>query len=206
MKSLLALCLLLVACGGKTENTLSDAGTDGEGFDAKPLVPGCPSAEPQAGSSCTKEGLECEYGNDPRWSCNAVARCESGSWAIALTDTMWCPTPATNPPECPATFGGGGTCTATGTPCHYAQGWCACLDLGGPPMPDASTMPTWQCSTGTTSQGCPATRPRIGTACTQPDTWCDYGMCGQPDGLAVQCDGTTLTWAESFGAPCGGAN
>lgn len=216
MKSLLALGLLAAlatACGGKTDTTLTDGGTgpDGEGIDVvhpTPANPFCPSAQPQDGSSCTHDGVKCEYGSDPRYSCNWVASCDQGRWSVSTSNDMYCPTPSTNLPSCPATWSeaqSAGTCSALGTPCHYAEGWCSCIDMGGPPMPDAGMQAYWMCA-GAPSVGCPAERPHLGTTCTQPDLQCDYAPCDQPQGLSVRCDGTYGTWVDGFGMLCAGAD
>ena len=202
--------LALAACGGKTDDVVpTDAGHD-EGVDAKPLPnPVCPSAVPQDGSSCSHEGVKCEYGSDPRWTCNTIAYCSSGRWSVGTTNDAWCPTPDPNPPSCPASFSTaqqGAACSDPGTPCQYSQGWCTCMWLGGPPIMDGGPEYTWECSYGTTSTGCPSARPRLGTPCNMPGTSCDYGVCDQPSGLSVQCDETTHTWTDGFGAPCAGAN
>lgn len=211
-KSLIGACALLcafAACGGKTDDGGSDAATDATPVtDAQPST-GCPDyAMPKDGSACSEEGLKCEYGSDPRWTCNWIAYCHQGRWSDSTTNDAWCPTPAQNPASCPATFASvpqGSECTSADVPCQYPQGWCSCMYWGGPPMPDGGG-PTyaWQCSYGT-STGCPATRPRIGTSCSMPDLECDYGVCDQPSGLSVRCDGSTHTWADGIGAPCAGA-
>ena len=207
MVVLAVLTLTLAACGGKTENT-TDAGVDGDAFDAKPLSNLCPASAPADGASCSKEGLKCEYGSDPRWTCNTIAACSAGHWSVGTTNDAWCPTPNPNAQACPATYSDAnqhGACNDMGTPCHYTEGWCACMWLGGPPMQDASMQATWQCTFDVTP-GCPATRPWLGTSCNTPNQECDYGLCGAPTGLSVTCDQTTMTWVDGFGAPCGGAN
>lgn len=206
--------LALVACGGKTSDVVTDAGGPDDGVDAKPHptpAPDCPTAQPQDGSSCTKEGIACEYGDDPRYTCNWVASCTQGRWSVSTTNSAWCPTPQPNPASCPATHDlavQGGDCTDIGVPCEYPEGWCSCIDVGGPPMPDGGgPQAMWMCqSSAQFTQGCPSTRPRLGTACAQADVQCSYSPCGSPDGLSVQCDSTTMTWAPGFGDLCGGAN
>jgi hypothetical protein len=205
----------LVACGGiaaddiVTTDSGSDAGIDGHPPDAKPLSPFCPATIPPQGSACALKNstIMCEYGDDPRWTCNTMAYCNNGTWLYSQTDSAWCPTPATNPAACPATFAAaqqGGVCTAT-APCHYAEGWCACMNLGGPPIPDAGPpSSSWVCSFAL-APGCPAVRPHLGATCTQPNLECDYSACDDPDGLSVQCDPTTMVWMHGFGAPCAGA-
>ncbi|HEY1955086.1 MAG TPA: hypothetical protein VGH28_05725 [Polyangiaceae bacterium] len=207
--------LALAACGGKTDSqstTQSDAGSDGapDAFvHPTPSLP-CPDAQPQDGASCSHEGVECEYGNDPRYTCNWIATCGQGTWSVTTTNDPWCPTPPTNPAACPATYNQTGQCTdgEVGVPCQYAEGWCSCIFVGGPPMPDGGGPDTaWMCfDQSSVTPGCPATRPRLGTSCTQTDLQCNYSPCGTPSGLAVQCDAQTFTWTQSFGGVCGGAS
>lgn len=201
------------ACGGKTDSTQGqDAGTDSDvgpdGFvHPTPALP-CPTVQPADGTACSKSGIECEYGDDPRWTCNWIATCDGARWSVATTNDAWCPTPATNPDACPATFAAaqqGNSCDAPGTPCQYAQGFCACSWIDAPPMPDAGQLYDWQCAWGPAA-GCPAKRPRLGTSCNDPSLGCDYGACDVPTGLSVSCDPDTMTWTENFGSLCAGAN
>jgi len=53
---------------------------------------------------------------------------------------------------------------------------------------------------------CPAVRPRIGTTCSHPDLQCDYGVCGDPMGLSIRCEGSTGTWVTGWGVDCAYAN
>ncbi len=209
----MAALLAVAACGGKTDDAAGDAGNAGDAAadhatpaDAAPLPDhGCPGAQPQEGTACATETLQCEYGNDPRWTCNWVATCAKGRWSVATTNDAWCPTPATNPAACPATFTAasqGGVCPSAGVPCDYAEGFCTCLHYGGPPFPDAGQpADTWACNyiPGT---DCPAARPRLGEPCAPAGTECDYGVCDLPSGLSVQCDLTTHTWRTGSGSPC----
>jgi len=205
-----AAAFALAACGGKTDSSPpgTDAGTDGF-VHPTPSLP-CPTDQPADGASCTHDGVECEYGSDPRYTCNWVATCSNGMWSSSTSNDAWCPTPQANPAACPATYGQPGACTDSdvGAPCQYAEGWCSCIFVGGPPTPDGGGPDTsWMCfDQATMTSGCPKSRPRLGTACAQGDLECDYSPCGTPSGLAVQCDSSTLTWAQSFGSPCAGAS
>src|SRR5215471_8176364 len=66
-RALLVLSILVIGCGGKS---LDDGGNNG---DSSP-GPNCP-VSPQEGSSCKIDGLQCEYGNDIRSTCNTVLTC-----------------------------------------------------------------------------------------------------------------------------------
>ena len=204
------LSILLVACGGKSLDN-SDGGNGGDGGgnpDSGPPGPNCPVSAPQGGSACSIDGLECEYGNDIRSTCNAVAQCTGGAWQYAKPDDPTCPTLA-NSPSCPSSPSSAtGSCSEMGLACNYSTAsetrFCTCNYMGGPPMFDGGMTPTWQCSFGTTT-GCPSVRPEIGSSCSQPDLNCSYDVCGAPQGLSFQCNGKTGTWIEGMGDVCAGA-
>jgi hypothetical protein len=211
----LVLFALSAACGGKADvlpdgGDTDGGGTDGGGIDAAPGTD-CPSQPPSAGATCSKEGLQCEYGGDPRWVCNGIATCSQGAWSVVKGSNDDCPTPPANPPPCPSTFEeaqNAGACTDTGTICNYstssATRFCSCFTFGGPVQLDGGGA-TWECGQAY-DPSCPTARPRVGSPCTQPDTYCAYDVCGEPSGLSVQCDGDTGTWVTSPGDVCAGAN
>jgi hypothetical protein len=156
--------------------------------------------------------LQCEYGQATRWTCNTVARCVGSVWQVAAPESS-CPT--TNPAACPATKSDvpqGSPCSPQGTACDYSTpeqtSVCACLAAGGPILSDGgSPQAEWQCSTGPGDDGiCPLSRPRLGTSCAEPaipeNQECDYGVCGVPDGLGVECNKDTDTWVEGQGGAC----
>jgi len=102
MCAALVICAALVAsaCGtsGTTTGAGGDAGTEDGGN-----PPGCPAAEPNAGTPCAQDGLSCSYGQ-----CREEhASCANGVWNVAATD-HYCP--AT--PKCE---GAGGRCTCGAT-------------------------------------------------------------------------------------------
>jgi hypothetical protein len=74
--------------------------------------------------------------------------------------------------------------------CPYAPVLCGCIQTGDGPAPDASG--NWVCSSA--GQGCPADRPRIGSACTATaqDDYCMYAVCGI--GGVTSC--SNGIWAE----------
>lgn len=208
-RSLLVLSMILVACGGKSlDNGDGGNGDDGgNGGDSSP-GPNCPTSVPQEGASCKIDGLECEYGSDPRSTCNTVVTCMGGGWTIPKSDDPTCPT-GTNSPSCPASAAAAtGSCSDMGLACNYSTSssteFCTCNFMGGPPMQDGGLGATWQCSFGGAT-GCPALRPKIGASCSQPDLNCNYDVCGAPQGLSFQCSSKTGTWVEGFGDVCAGA-
>ncbi|HEY1956661.1 MAG TPA: hypothetical protein VGH28_13670 [Polyangiaceae bacterium] len=211
---------LTAACGGKAD-VLPDGGDidsgpsdggggpDGNGGDASP-GPDCPTEAPAEGAACSKEGIQCEYGGDPRWVCNTIATCTQNQWTRIKGDIDSCPTPPVNPPTCPGTYGEaqkGGACTSTGTICDYstssATQFCSCNYMGGPIMLDGGGA-TWLCGSAY-DPACPTVRPRAGSSCATPDTYCTYDVCGLPSGLSMQCDGLTGTWVTSPGDVCASA-
>lgn len=203
------LALAAVACGGKSVDVdVADAGADGP---APVPATGCPQVEPGFGGACSKLQLQCEYGGDPRSTCNHVWTCGSTGWETTFGNDPHCP--SSNAASCPAQLAGvdvGGACGEAGAICNYsttgASRWCACMFLGGPIMPDGGDNPyTWQCGYPPPS-GCPGVRPRLGTPCTEADLECDYSVCGVPSGLSTQCNATTGTWVTGMGSVCGGAN
>jgi hypothetical protein len=200
--------LLGFACGGNVINP-TDGGGDSPTGDGGP-GPDCPATPPSAvlGESCNNTGISCEYGGDPRWTCNTVATCTSGSWSVTSPDPTGCPTK--NGPACPASESDiqpGMACSPTGTSCDYstasATSFCVCTYPGGPVQLDGGGA-IWQCSTSLA--GCPALRPRLGAPCSQPNLECDYSVCGLPSGSSVRCDQSTSTWVEGFGGACAKAN
>ena len=194
VRQLLFVSLALAACGGQTQG-----GSDADGTDSGPGGP-CPSSAPADGDDC-QGNVQCEYGDDPRWVCNTVATCKQGFWSIGSVDSD-CPTPTTNPPAC-AQLQPNATCSNTGTTCREGDVFCACI-YGGEPLLDAGgPIATYTCAQPT--PGCPSSRPKLGTTCTQANLTCSYAPCGTPSGLDVQCDSSSHTWVgiQEF---CAGAN
>jgi len=196
----------VLACGGALDGSLTDGGGD-EG-DANPPASGCPSSQPLAGSACGTESIECEYGSDPRWTCNIVTTCQNGAWSSSQAKDGTCPT--TSSEGCPASMNDidvGSKCSPLGLLCNYTSStstsFCTCNQLGGPIFVDGGA--NWSCNVPSMT-GCPAVRPRIGTSCAQAGMECDYSICGLPSGLGVVCDPSTSTWAEHMSGLCAGAN
>jgi len=173
--------LLATACGGAVSN--DDGGVDGGGDSGTTWSPVCPESEPSQGSSCSNEGIDCEY------DCNDVVVCSDGTWAGAVnagTDITCDAGP--NPSACPSSLSSipsGGACTDEVT-CIYANGICECTSPGDP-TPDAGA--SWFCGP---EPGCPMPRPRVGAACASPNQTCDYAPCGD----SVTCTGGV--WQPAF--------
>ena len=181
MKSIALLGLFLVACQGELFVDPDGGAPDGGSTQ-------CPSAVPAQGSSCSHEGLDCEWGNDPNLACNTTAHCGGGQWNVQQPYGQ-CPTPP-NPTECPASFASvpvGQLCgDLVGTTCSYPQGFCGCsAGMGGPYPADASAVATWICESP--AAGCPQPRPKLGTSCSQEGLECDYASCGLPTGASIVC-------------------
>ena len=189
--------LAIVACGGQTDNS-QDGGTQDAGN-------GCPSTPPVDGADCNVGNLECEYGTDPRFSCNEIATCKQGFWSVSSFVEPSCPT-APNPTACPASASSSMQCSGE-LSCRYGNVWCGCIGGGALPPSQDGGVPqpvySWMCASP--QAGCPASRPKLGTSCSQPSLECDYAPCGTPDGLTVRCDETTGTWVSSATFCAGGA-
>jgi hypothetical protein len=204
----LILSILVIGCGGKAlENDDGGNGNDGGNNGDSGPGPNCPASPPQGGA-CSIEGLECEYGNDIRSTCNTVLTCANGQWMMPKPYDPSCPT-GPNSPSCPASPSAAtGSCSDMGLACNYSTSsvtqFCTCSWMGGPPMQDGGNPAYWQCSFNT-GPNCPSARPKIGASCSQPDLECNYDVCGAPQGLSFQCSAKTGTWIEGFGDVCAGA-
>jgi hypothetical protein len=199
----------LFGCGGASVSA-GDGADGGQMAMNEAAATPCPGTEPTAGGSCSAEGLQCEYGNDPSIACNKVYSCTMGAWSAMPAPFVapgTCPTlPAAQTPGCPASSASlqsNTSCSTALTTCLYPDGSFLCVNNpvcmglwvnGKPEAPVA---------------GCPATRPQIGTYCTSTARICDYScglgasggvscgsMCGISDAFVVRCDTTTGTWSE----------
>jgi hypothetical protein len=207
---------VLIGCGGSfaTSDSVGDGGGGGDagthdasppGDDAGPLPdggsadsspadasppwsPSCPASTPALGSSCSVEGVACEYG-DAWWNvaCDPVVQCQGGVWTTyeLFSFAAPCsPEPGPNPSSCPATEGDvsqGSVCSDTSLSCVYAQGVCSCqVSLGGPILIDGGQHAYWGCLP---ESGCPWPRPRLGTACVSSEAMtCTYEACAYGQG------------------------
>ncbi|MBW2732767.1 MAG: tail fiber domain-containing protein [Deltaproteobacteria bacterium] len=165
---------------------------DGTPPDLLPHV--CPSMLPMEGALCTREGLICEYGEDPRAQCRTRALCQDGSWSIALTG---CPPPITA--ECPATReqAAGELCDVMDAFCDYEGLICHCTNCFEGPVGGCGGDPTWHCDAPHPDPDCPAVRPLLGSLCAPNDLMCAYD-CGAGNGR-ICVEGA---WYETDGGPC----
>ena len=162
--------------GGGQDGDISETGVQDA---SPPLVHGCPTAAPTAGTTCSDESLQCEYG-DAWWNvaCDVVVQCDSGQWkSVQLAYEPCSPKPGPNPASCPATAASvpqGSACAPRDTTCYYPDMFCQCsVPLGGPVEIDGGSA-SWSCLPG---DGCPFPRPLLGTACTANTVICNYEEC-----------------------------
>ncbi len=164
--------------------------------------PACPATQPADGTPCTRESLECEYGQSQYPGCDVIVQCSAGFWGTAFGPAGYCPT-GPNPDGCPASMsdvsGGGATCTSQGLSCHYALGQCYCGDIFGPPQQQDGGTYTWSCDDP--GPGCPQPRPRVGSSCTQEGQSCNYFICA----WSQQCTGGVWQAQPEGCAQAGGA-
>lgn len=174
-----SLFVLLVACGGSTMD------------DAKPIAEGgalsvCPVAAPSANTSCARESLQCEYGNDPRRNCHSMATCRGGKWEVTSAQCPQLPLAT-----CPATRGDaqGNACNADNAICVYEYGLsCTCTTCPNPyPICQQLKTPVWACQAPSSDSDCPNARPNLGTTCAKEKRTCSYGC--EPDNNLVCSSG-----------------
>jgi hypothetical protein len=183
------------AGSGGTSGTggAADAAVDGPGAGA------CPAQMPAASATCSRVGLVCEYGSDPRRECRSYATCmASGAILVWQLQTMTCqPLP---PATCPATRASadGQPCTPKGAYCSYDMGLtCQCTDCLGGPVAMCTGAPVWRCEAPNMTPGCPMAQPALGSPCASEGKLCTY-HCGKAGGS--QC--TKGVWVGTQGGPC----
>ncbi len=87
------------------------AGTAGAGGSSVVVAP-CPDRTPNDGATCVREGLHCEYGDDPRGdACRTHATCASSRWQVTEPESNSCPSIDHGMCAKPA----GSTCNSPGT-------------------------------------------------------------------------------------------
>lgn len=184
----------LAACG--SSRTAGDAGgSDSGGGDSGGGDSGrtdggggggvCPASLPAAGASCSREGLVCQYGDDPRIACRPTATCTSGSFVVNDPD---CPPIAMV--MCPATreAAAGQLCTPMDAICAYDGLACVCTNCEPGPAIMCSGDPTWHCQAPHADPACPAAMPNSGTSCsgTPEGKECQYDC---EAGMGRRCEG-----------------
>ena len=172
-----------------------DSGSTDSSVDSGAVSP-CPVAQPSEGDACTREGLACGYGDDPRVECRPVATCTSAQWTI---DTPSC---STLPPvTCPATreAASGADCTPDGAYCDYDGLACQCTNCTDGPAVMCSGPTVWHCDAPNADPQCPAAIPRLGDACDKPAQMCIYGCAS---GMSRTCtDGVWVSSSSPGGCP-----
>lgn len=167
---------------GDARGDAKQPATDGvlPGKDGPPATGSCPASLPASGGACGKEGLACEYGDNPK--CLSLALCQSGKWLIA--------TPKCLPPDatCPATreAAANQACSTKDAYCNYAGLICECTNCILYPVQSCSGPLKWKCEAPSTDKSCPAARPNLGTACSVEGKLCEYGC--EPD-VSRKCVG-----------------
>lgn len=181
----------------------SDSANGGSGdgaHDAATLAGPCPTKQPDnaAKTPCPSEGLQCEYGADPRPACRTVATCGANhTWQVPIYGACAAIPPAT----CPQTrdIAAGAKCNVEGAFCRY-DGFepCECTNCnkGGP---DAACLgeATWHCPAPHPDARCPAVMPRLGEPCAQDGQVCKY-TCGGAGGRVCH----NGVWQAAQGGPC----
>jgi len=201
--AMIAASLLVAGCGSNPVPMNSDAGrsdaghVDGRPSDGKAsdgaAAQVCPAALPQSGLGCSREGLVCEYGDNPR--CLSTATCAQGRWQVV---TVKCQAPD---PSCPATreAAAGQTCQTQDGHCNYAGLVCECTNCIKYPVERCSGPLTWHCDAPNPDPGCPPARPLLGATCPNEGQYCEYGC--EPD-VSRQCSGGVWLPASSpYGCP-----
>jgi len=187
-----AIALGATACTSST--TPSDGGSppDAPTVDAGGGGGGpCPAAEPTAGATCTREGLVCAYGDDPRPQCRPRVTCTTGRWERATPVPGCDPLP---PATCPATreAAQGNPCTPEGAMCSYDGLACACTRCPNPyPLCMDLPAPIWACDAPNPDSECPAAIPNLGAACAPEGKFCSYDC---EANMARECMGAV--WVE----------
>ncbi len=209
--------LAVTACGGSAISGTSDggagtggtSGSGGSGGSGGAPQPGCPTAEPQAGTACARPGLTCTY---PWCGVTVDYQCSAGTWQQTTQGS--CNPP---PPTCPGTMPpNNGVCSAPdGTVCTFPNpgdpnGCC-------PPPQATCTGGVWQSMISTCNPPapqCPPNPPLDGASCTSGDPCavqmyqCSWGDCGNGDPAIIgNCDGKlwSLTYCAMAQADAGAA-
>ncbi len=174
--------------GGAGGAVLADAGVAGAGGGSGVADGGaaitCPTTPPTPSAACAREGLVCQYGEDPRGdTCRPTFTCTAGKWATKLTG---CP-PLPKPDQCPASrdLAQGKACSPMGAYCGYGDLSCLCTSCP-PNAPVCQTLPPqWFCTAPQMTPSCPNAEPNLGTGCASEGATCSY----QCDHLTRVCTG-----------------
>lgn len=207
--ALLALSLMLTACGGasKSDGAGGAAGAAGEpssggssAGSAGATSSRCAATPPANGDPCEPapdgtgfDSADCSWGDDPRPACRIRGRCQGGVWSISEPGDS-CSVPA-KPAACPAAAPAASTtCSDAMLQCWYDDGTvCSCSNCeGGTEYPICRSIdpPAWGCVKP--HEGCPNPPPQAGSACTDLDL-----QCGTSCELPIRC----VAGAWRYGQP-----
>lgn len=206
MKSIFVLLipvLGIAACGGSVYETNGggggnggDGGTGSDGgttSDGSVVTSGCPGSLPNDGVACSPDGQSCEYGTNNGTCGDPTTNCVDGAWKQPPPTPGVACLPSDSCPASHASIVVGQDCGGEEMECNYpGQGRCTCATQGygglQPYNPDGGPIPNvWECEQPQT--GCPADRPRLGSACSQDQQSCSYGDCSMPDTVMIECSG-----------------
>jgi hypothetical protein len=198
---------LACGCGGSTARALGpDASSDAGGGDGEVTDGGssggpadgamqsglCPPDEPADGAPCPALNLACGFGDSPRPECRHLWSCTNQGWREAQGSC------ADLTSFCPAAQPDGSVCTPINDPsqngyCAYAGDvLCLCPCVGT----RACGPGNWVCHSPPTTDGCPATAPNLGSACSAQGLQCSYGDPCDGYGTDLYC--RAGTWQHGF--------
>jgi len=184
------------ATGGKDASGDQRAGDSTAGKDSQPPASVCPAKLPAPSAACSREGLVCQFGKDPRRSCRPSASCTGGKWQVSAPKCA--PLPKDT---CPATraAAAGKQCKVKDAYCSYPGDLvCQCTNCIAYPVAHCSGPLKWKCDVPSADAQCPAGKPNLGAPCSVEGKKCTY-HCGT-DG-ARQCKGKVWTRASSHPCP-----
>ena len=159
---------------------------------ALPVTPSpCPTSAPRTGDACADEELVCSWGDDARFGCRTVTRCEGGAWqSVGHVCTQQEPSCPRELPQSPD--GSAAVCTdaQVGITCAYDQQAFTCAPCIGT---YCRAQNHWQ--SGALEAGCPATTPNFGEPCVLPNVSCDYNGCAASGAGSL---GASMTCAHGY--------
>ena len=154
----------------------------------------CPAEIPGPMQACSREGLVCAFGDDPRVMCRPRSTCTGGYWVASTEPCDPLPTVM-----CPASRAAadGMPCTPEGAYCSYEGLSCLCTTCPNPwPICMKLPDPVWACEAPNPDPACPAAIPNLGTACAMEGQMCTYSC---ETNMARTCIGGVWTESSSPG-------
>jgi hypothetical protein len=234
MRFEIRLCLplvMLVGCGGTSQQGPGAAGSTGDGgggaaqagSSAKAgagaggsgsggaSTSSCPNEPPRSGSSCTVvgsalgfAGAQCSWGDDRRPACRISALCSNGSWSVTQPP-VYCSEAEPLPEACPETSqAAAGECDDPTLACWYDNGTiCRCSPcMGGSEYPICQTIDPPQWACTTPDAACPNPMPQAGDSC-------DHGpelTCGPNCELPIRCRDGAWQYDQAMCPICAAPN